>query len=68
MWYASLVLVESLSQLFWKPKFLCFIIPESAKSEIDALAEAERELMMIEKDLHAAEGVHFFLSAYLFLH
>ncbi|EYU24946.1 hypothetical protein MIMGU_mgv1a002784mg [Erythranthe guttata] len=28
---------------------------ESAKSEIDALAEAERELMMIEKDLHAAE-------------
>ncbi|KAK6155893.1 hypothetical protein DH2020_010141 [Rehmannia glutinosa] len=29
---------------------------ESAKSEIDALAEAERELMMIEKDLHEAEG------------
>ncbi|KAL0304102.1 UNVERIFIED_CONTAM: Structural maintenance of chromosomes protein 6B [Sesamum radiatum] len=29
---------------------------ESAKSEIDALAEAERELMMIEKDLHEAEA------------
>ncbi|KAL6530279.1 hypothetical protein OROHE_014632 [Orobanche hederae] len=29
---------------------------DSAKSEVDALTEAERELMMIEKDLHAAEG------------
>ncbi|XP_011076383.1 structural maintenance of chromosomes protein 6B isoform X1 [Sesamum indicum] len=29
---------------------------ESAKSEIDALAEAESELMMIEKDLHEAEA------------
>ncbi|KAL0292332.1 UNVERIFIED_CONTAM: Structural maintenance of chromosomes protein 6B, partial [Sesamum calycinum] len=29
---------------------------ESAKSEIDALAEAERELMMIEKDLQEAEA------------
>ncbi|KAI3458312.1 hypothetical protein Pfo_014975 [Paulownia fortunei] len=28
---------------------------ESAKSEIDALAEAEHELMMIEKNLHEAE-------------
>lgn len=33
---------------------------ESAKSEIDALAEAENELMMIEKDLYEAERVHFF--------
>lgn len=33
---------------------------ESAKTEIDALAEAENELMMIEDNLKEAERVHFF--------
>lgn len=33
---------------------------ESAKSEIDALAEAENGLIIIERDLEEAERVHFF--------
>lgn len=40
---------------------------DSAKSEVDALTEAERELMMIEKDLHAAEGVIFLFLSICFL-
>lgn len=35
---------------------------ESAKAEIDAFEEAERELMRIEKDLQLAEAVNYLLQ------
>ena len=39
---------------------------DSAKTEIEALAEAENELMMIERDLKEAEKVQIFAFLLIF--
>lgn len=44
---------------FFMPYFSIYNV-DSAKAEIEALAEAENELMMIERDLKEAEKVYFF--------
>ena len=51
------IVMFSLSGSFM-PYFSIYNV-DSAKAEIDALAEAENELMMIERDLQEVERVHF---------
>lgn len=51
--------------------YICLFLPikmlvESAKEEIDAFEEAEKELMEIEKSLHSSEAVSYSFAKLLF--
>lgn len=64
--------VSNPTEFYWSPipytPRLMFYNVESAKSEIDSLAETEKELMTIETTLNEAEAVHSFNPAYTFTH